>query len=361
MTKSISCLLIIFAVFSVVPTLHAQWWGSETLPGNPNYYTYRTRLGNWQYGASVRNITTSPKFADRGIIRNWNNGSPIAVDRNLPGGRFEQRGVPHLVYVPQIDYYDKLGYLTDVEFRSGLRQYWPEDYHLLFHEWEQKTYEPERLPVNSAQVTSAATISRVTSATSPTPRAAVQEPRYPIQTVVIQQLPAKPPQRKETQSQLTYHERVMQGHVERRAAEEERNRQYAQRLADQSTASSQTNSPYQVQQQPMSVDPLWFRDQVPPQTWPLHTATGSQADFGMSGKTYTIPFNPAAEREKRLEYALAASPEITFYSPFQTKFDNGTVTVTGIVGSKDQRLTAERILLIQPDVQLVHNLLTVNE
>ena len=114
MTKSFSGLLIFFAVFNVVSVARAQWWGSETLPGNPNYYTYRTRFGNWQYGALERNITTSQRFADRGIIRNWNDGSPIAVDRNLPGGRFAQRGVPNLAYVPQIDYFDKLGYLTDI-------------------------------------------------------------------------------------------------------------------------------------------------------------------------------------------------------------------------------------------------------
>ena len=359
MTKSLSGLLIFLAVFCVVSTARAQWWGSESLPGNPSYYTYRTRLGYWQYGALERNITTPQRFADRGIIPNWNDGSPIAVDRNLPGGRFAQQGVPNLTYVPQIDYYDKLGYLTDVEYRSGLRQYWPEDQHLLFHEWEQISYEHDRLPANSsAQAASPATVPQES-------RAATQDQRSRVQTVVIQPRPAKPA----AQPKQNYHERIMQGYADRRDAEEERNRRYAAQYAEalaqaganQSGTTPRTSNPYQVAQPPMSVDPIWFRDQMPQQPMPLQNIMGNPADYKMSSVTYIAPVNPMAEREKRLEYALAGSREISFFSPFQTKFENGTVTVTGIVGSEEQRQTAERILLTQPDVLQVQNLLTVAE
>ena len=77
--------------------------------------------------------------------------------------------------------------------------------------------------------------------------------------------------------------------------------------------------------------------------------------------TYTIPVHPMAERERQLEYALVQSPVVSFYSSFKAKFEKGTVTVTGIVGSEEQRQEAERILLAQPGVQRVQNLLTVAE
>ena len=358
MTKWFSGLLIFFAVFNIVSTAHAQWWGSETLLGNPNYYTYKTRFGYWQYGALTRNVSTPQKFADRGIIRDWNDGAPIAVDRNVQGGRFAQHDVPNLVYVPRIDYYDKFGYLTDIEYKDGLRQYWPENQQLLLHEWEQKTYAPEPLPDNAGA--SIVTVSQ-TSQTVP-----AQVPQNRVQTFVIKQVPAQVPV-KAAEKKLSYHERVMRGHAERRAAEEERYRQYTQQLAEQNQPGANHRA-HELQSIPGFEDPRWFRDLTPPPQPLQRIAAGSQMiykpmgfgqGYGMS--TYTIPVDPAAEREKQLEYALAGSPEISFYSSFQTKFENGTVTVTGLVGSEQQRQTAERVLLAQPGVKNVQNFLTIAE
>jgi len=358
MKEWFSGFLMFFAIFNLVSTAKAQWWGSESLPGNPGYYTYKTRFGHWQYGALERNMSTPQKFADRGIIRNWNDGAPIAVDRNLPGGRFAQQGVPNLVYVPRIDYFDKFGYLTDIQYRDGLRQYWPDNQRLLLHEWEEKTYEPERLSANADQVVPTATASQTSNSVP------AQAPRDPVQTYVIQQIPvqvaAKPAEKK-----LTYHERVMQGQAEFRAAQEERYRRHAQQRANQPVANpgtnAETHSPYELQPIPGFDDPRWFRDLTPsPRPLP-RTAAGSQMDFGMSSTTYFIPVNPVAEREKQLEFALAQSPEISFYSSFQAKIENDTVTVTGLVGSEKQRQTAERILLAQPGVKKVQNLMIVAE
>lgn len=50
--------------------------------------------GYWQFGGGLRNVATSQRFADRRIIRNWEDGMPIAVDRNIPGGRFSAAGSP---------------------------------------------------------------------------------------------------------------------------------------------------------------------------------------------------------------------------------------------------------------------------
>ena len=355
MTKLFSSFFILIAVFSSISTAQAQWWGSETLPGNPTYYTYRTRVGYWQYGALARNIATPPKFADRGIIRDWNDGTPIAVDRNLPGGRFAQQGVPNLVFAPRIDYFDNLGYFTDIQYRSGLRQYWPDDKQLLMHEWEQKTYEPEHWPSDTGQVAP----TTISQASAIVPR---QESRNRVQTFVVKQVPAKPVEKKPS-----YHERVIQGHAERRAAENERNRQYVQQLANQSGISPPTNfpsvvTPYELR--PVPTDPRWFRDLAPLPQQSQRTATGSQVGYNPLGygmTTYTIPVDPVAEREKQLEYALAQSPEISFFSPFQAKIENGTATITGLVGSEQQKQAAERILLAQPGVKNVQNLLAVAE
>ncbi|MCL2119099.1 MAG: BON domain-containing protein [Planctomycetaceae bacterium] len=346
-------------MFHVISPVHAQWWGSESLPGNPSFSTYKTRFGYWQYGALERNISTPQRFANQGIIRNWNDGSIIAVDRNAPGNRFAQQGTPNLTYIPQVNYFDK-DLLTDINYQSGLRQYWPEDQRLLNHEWEQITYEPQRSPANAVP----AVTSPVAAGTSPTPAAAPrQEQRNRVQTVVIQQIPATTAQ--SAKPKLTYHQRIMQGHAERRAAEEERNRQYAQQLADQLAGQNRQREEWVRRSQqpgyPGSVEPLWFREQVVPvQLLPM-VARESQPGYEMPGMTSTMPVNPVAEQEKRLEYALAGSPEISFYSPFQTKIENGTVTVTGVVGSEEQRQAAERILLAQPGVQRVQNDLTVAE
>ena len=365
MTKWFSGLLIFFVIFNVVSAAHAQWWGSESLPGNPGYYTYKTRFGHWQYGALERNVSTPQKFADRGIIRNWNDGAPIAVDRNLPGGRFAQQGVPNLVYVPGIDYFDRLGYLTDIQYRDGLRQYWPDNQQLLIHEWEQKTYEPERLPANTDQIASTATVSQ-TPLSVP-----AQAPQNRVQTYVVM-VPDRVPEKVAAEKKPTYHERVMQGHAERRAAAEERYRRSAQQFAEQnpSAASSRANvgtpSPNELQPIPGVDDPRWFRDLTPPPQHLQRIAAGSQMQYGavgygMSSTTDTLPVHPVAEREKQLEYALAQSPEISFYSAFQAKFENGVVTIVGLVGSETQRQTAERILLAQPGVKNVQNLLAVAE
>lgn len=343
--RGLSGFVVFITVIHVVSPAHAQWWGSESLPGNPDYYSYKTRLGVWQFGALERNISTPRQYADRGIIRNWNDGAIIAVDRNVPGGRFAQQGTPKLVYVPQIDYFDSYGELTDVRYQSGLRQYWPEDHHLLNHEWEQITYTPEPRSTPASESTIQETVTA--------PR---QESRNRVQTVVVPQLPIKKAQTAPLKP--TYHQRVMQGHAERRAAEEERSRQYIQRLAEQNR---QQDERWRDTQESEQVSPLWFRDRMPPAPLRSPDAMGNQPGYGMSVVTYTIPANPVAEQEKRLEYALAGSPEISFYSPFQTKMKYGTVTVTGVVGSESQRQAAERILLTQPGVRQVQNNLTLAE
>lgn len=210
-------ILLFVAVCATLSPAQAQWWGSDSLPGNAGNYTYRTRLGYWQFGGELRNIATPQAFADRGIIRNWQDGMPVAVDRNLPGGRFAQPGVPNLVYVPRINYFDDLGYLTDFQFREGLRQYWPEDGRLLIDEWEEITHEPERLPPD-------------TTMTGVSPREFTKNVQPPIivvtspqqksikpQAIVIKRISPERPQKK-----LTYHQQIMRRHAERRAAEEER-------------------------------------------------------------------------------------------------------------------------------------------
>ena len=336
-------ILLIFAVCTMHSPAQAQWWGSESLPGNANSYTYRTRFGNWQYGGLTRNIATPQAYADRGIIRNWEDGTIIAVDRNIPGGRFAQPGVPNLVYVPRIDYFDDLGYLTDVRYQEGLRQYWPEDQRLLIDEWEQTAYEPDSLPPNTAS-SGISTPAASKSVQQPVVIIAQPQQRQKQQTVLIRQVPTK-----ETPKKLTYHQQIMQSYAERRAAEEER----LQEQIEQTTQTAQSNK---AQQHSAEGESLWFRG---------HSAQPAMSQIGpayeMSASTYVIPANPVLEIEKRLEYSLVQTPEVSFYSPFRVKYNNGTATVIGTVGSQQEKQAAERILLKHPEVQYVINYLSIAE
>ena len=339
-------ILLIFAVCTTFSPAQAQWWGSESLPGNANFYTYRTRFGNWQYGGLMRNIATPQAYADRGIIRNWEDGTIIAVDRNISGGRFAQQCVPNLVYIPRIDYFDDLGYLTDVRYQEGLRQYWPEDQRLLIDEWEQTAYEPGSLPPNTAS-SGISTHSVSKNVRQPVVIIAQPQQRQKQQTVFIRQVPTT-----ETPKKLTYHQQIMQHHAERRAAEEERLRQQITQV-EKNTQTAQNN----VQQQhSVEGESLWFRG---------HFAQSAMSQIGpayeMSASTYVIPTNPVLEIEKRLEYSLVQTPEVSFYSPFRVKYNNGTATVIGTVGSQQEKQAAEHILLKHPEVQYIINYLNIAE
>ena len=339
-------ILLIFAVCTTLSPAQAQWWGSESLPGNANFYTYRTRFGNWQYGGLTRNITTPQAYADRGIIRNWEDGTIIAVDRNISGGRFAQPGVPNLVYVPRIDYFDNLGYLTDVRYQEGLRQYWPEDQRLLIDEWEQTAYEPDRLPLNTAN-SGISTPAASKSVQRPVVIIAQPQQRQKQQTVLIRQVPTT-----EAPKKFTYHQQIMQHHAERRAAEKERLHQLALQI-EENTQTAQKNN---VPQHSVEGESLWFRG---------HSAQPAMSQIGpayeMSASTYVIPTNPVLEIEKRLEYSLVQTPDVSFYSPFRVKYNNGTATVIGTVGSQQEKQAAERILLKHPEVQYVINYLNIAE
>jgi hypothetical protein len=247
-----------------------------------------------------------------------------------------------------------------------LRQYWPEDQHLLNHEWEQITYTPVPEQAGSMSARAREVTQQQTAGRQGSPQ---QVPSVVIQPVVVQPVPAVIEQPVPPKPKWTYHERVMQRFAERRAAEEERNRQNAEMYAAQQVEKQRQRDELirrsQMQLFPAQVEPVWIRDDAPPAQMPIYpqpmTAVGSPSGYGYSAMTPTIPADPVAELEKRLEYALAGSSEISFYSPFQATLDNGTVTVTGAVGSEEQRQAAERILLTQPGVKKVQNNLNVAE
>ena len=344
-------ILLIFAVCTTLSPAQAQWWGTESLPGNSNSYTYRTRFGNWQYGGLTRNIVTPQAYADRGIIRNWEDGTIIAVDRNIPSGRFAQPGVPNLVYIPRIDYFDDLGYLTDIRYQEGLRQYWPEDGHLLIDEWEQVAYEPDRLPPNTVSSgTSAPAVSK--NVQQPVVIIAPpQQQRQKQQTVIVRQVPTTKAPKK-----ITYHQQIMQRNAERHAAEEERLQQQIALAEQAELAARQTAQGYVPQQHSTEGESLWFRG---------HSAQPIMSQIGpayeMSASIYIIPTNPVLEIEKRLEYSLVQSPEVSFFSPFQVKYNNSTATVIGTVGSQQEKQAAERILLKHPEIKNIINYLSIAE
>ena len=358
--------LLALAIMGMVSPVQAQWWGSDSLPSNSSAYTYRTRLGFWQFGGELRNLATSPRFDDRGIIRSWEGGMPIAVDRNIPGGRFAQQGVPSLVYIPRIDYCDDLGRLTDVRYREGLRQYWPEDQQILSHEWEQIAHEPDRTPPTNAVTSTQPTQSGVDRSETFVLVTQAQNRHSNVQPIVIKQVTPK-----NKQPKLTYHQHIMQAHAERRAAEKERQDHLSQQRFEQQSGLIRDNrydSPYvqyqkneqlgqfanqrqYTQSQQALANSEWFRDGRPDQSIAMRQSEAST--------TYIVPKNPSLEIEKRLEYSLVQSPNISFYSAFRAKFESGTVIISGIVGSEQERQAAERVLMSHPEVQQVQNNLTI--
>ncbi|MDR0869712.1 MAG: BON domain-containing protein [Planctomycetaceae bacterium] len=71
--------------------------------------------------------------------------------------------------------------------------------------------------------------------------------------------------------------------------------------------------------------------------------------------------NAAALRrfEQRLELALASNPAVQFLSPVRVSYQNGTATVQGVVPSQTQKVAAGSVLLRDPSVKQVNNLITV--
>lgn len=69
--------------------------------------------------------------------------------------------------------------------------------------------------------------------------------------------------------------------------------------------------------------------------------------------------NPTASLGEYLELLLLRSPQVNPVSPIQVIFDNGTATVRGIVPTQSHRMEAGRLLLTDPRVKKVNNLLSV--
>jgi hypothetical protein len=63
--------------------------------------------------------------------------------------------------------------------------------------------------------------------------------------------------------------------------------------------------------------------------------------------------------EQKLEGMLLSHPSIHFLSPVQVSFQNGIVSVRGIVPDKDHKIAAGNFLLTDPAVKQVNNLISV--
>ncbi|MDR2757570.1 MAG: BON domain-containing protein [Planctomycetaceae bacterium] len=63
--------------------------------------------------------------------------------------------------------------------------------------------------------------------------------------------------------------------------------------------------------------------------------------------------------EQKLERMLLSHPSIHFLSPVQITFRNGVVTVRGVVPDKEHKIAAGNLLLTDPAVKQVNNLISV--
>lgn len=82
-----------------------------------------------------------------------------------------------------------------------------------------------------------------------------------------------------------------------------------------------------------------------------------------SKKTPSV--NPAVQAaalrqfEQKLATMLASNPSVQFLSPIRISYQNGRVTVQGVVPNQTQKIAAGNALLGDPAVKQVHNLITV--
>lgn len=63
--------------------------------------------------------------------------------------------------------------------------------------------------------------------------------------------------------------------------------------------------------------------------------------------------------EQKLEGMLLSTPKVQFLSPVQVSFQNGVVTVRGVVPDQTHKVTAGNILLGDPAVKQVNNLISI--
>ncbi|MDR1269104.1 MAG: hypothetical protein LBK82_06240 [Planctomycetaceae bacterium] len=63
--------------------------------------------------------------------------------------------------------------------------------------------------------------------------------------------------------------------------------------------------------------------------------------------------------EQKLEGMLLTHPSIHFLSPVQISFQNGVVSVRGVVSDKEHKIAAGNFLLTNPEVKQVNNLISV--
>jgi hypothetical protein len=63
--------------------------------------------------------------------------------------------------------------------------------------------------------------------------------------------------------------------------------------------------------------------------------------------------------EQKLEGMLLSHPSIHFLSPVQISFRNGVVSVRGVVSDKEHKIAAGNLLLTNPEVKQVNNLISV--
>ncbi|MCL2349661.1 MAG: BON domain-containing protein [Planctomycetaceae bacterium] len=331
----------------VIPNFaDAQWWGTDALPGNSNMYTYRTRLGTWQYGTDQRNVTTPPRFGDSGIVRDVSDGSIVAVNRNIQGGRFAWEGTPAFTFVPRRGFYDRgYGYWNNgmfFEYRSGVRQFWPETGRILLDDYEQSVYVSDSLPDVQVSATSV-------PETSAVPK---QLPRRVPAVVVIQK--NRQAQKTPRDLQAPHDSRIATD----RTAFSPRVHEPTQQMPNADAISQMSPRPEMSPQESSQ----WFRESLNP---PPSGVIFSGDNFNISRRPVTfiipenvsgnMPGNPNADMERNLEFALVSRPEITFLSPLRIRFDHGTVTVGGMVASEKERQIATEILSRQPGVYHVLN------
>ncbi|MGL4594648.1 MAG: BON domain-containing protein [Thermoguttaceae bacterium] len=87
--------------------------------------------------------------------------------------------------------------------------------------------------------------------------------------------------------------------------------------------------------------------------------SGKQIQTNKSASSSQISASSVRRFEQKLEGSLLETPDVHFLSPVRVSFLNGTATIRGVVTSQQDKVAAGLILLRDPNVQQVNNLISV--
>jgi hypothetical protein len=136
-------------------------------------------------------------------------------------------------------------------------------------------------------------------------------------------------------------------------------------LSPQSQQTSGGNDPFNGNAVAVGGELLQNQSMPPqtPQSAPQSQVSATETNFRLNPVDRLSATKYQAETlrrfEQKLEGMLLSHPSIHFLSPVQISFQNGVVSIRGVVSDKAQKIAAGNLILTDPAVKQVNNLISV--